>query len=152
MKTGTLNTEGTEQQAAQAIRRHLYLFAPRFAEKVRRGEKEQTIRPFRKRMPVVGDLAEFRYWSGKPYRSPQIKIGLTVITGVHEICLGIDHVRFKGDTINHTPWLDRFAIADGFQHWGELVQWFYAQHGEFPFRGFLTQWQSIPFLFDPPSA
>lgn len=63
-------------------RRFVRMFKPRFVEVVRLGLKRQTVRPVPKRMPAPGDVIDCRYWSGRPYDAPQVRIGDGVITRV----------------------------------------------------------------------
>lgn len=132
------------------MNRHVYLFKPEFEERIKQGLKRQTIRPRRKREPVVGDLADLRCWSGAPYRSKQRKITEEIITEVRPIV--IQHGGFQLDgSLPTLLFMDNnaahdFARLDGFKDWFHLVAWFADTHGPncFPFEGFLTRWQTKP--------
>lgn len=121
-------------------------FQSRFAPLVESGEKRQTIRAHRKdgRDPKVGDRL-FLYTGARTkecrklgesgcVRAERIEIG-----SKGSIVLGFAG-RFPV-TLNERS-RERFARADGFESWTELVGWFEATHG-LPFRGLLIEWDEI---------
>jgi hypothetical protein len=68
---------------------------------------------------------------------------------VLEIKIFKDEVRVKDEsllyrsaTYSTSESLNKFAIADGFNNWQELVEFFESTHG-LPFTGVLIQWDSI---------
>lgn len=131
------------------IRRHVIMFAARFADAVARGEKRQTIRPTRKRAVAVGDALDLRAWSGLPYRSKQVyltgiracvQVGtveiFTTIGGRTKILdrhMVLDGIEMSGEE------RDRFAQADGFSDFAVMSWWFMTTHG-LPFNGVLIRW------------
>lgn len=134
----------TALEGAMKPRRFVRMFKPRFAALVKSGAKLQTIRPTPKRMPRPGDILDARQWSGKPYRSKQIKLGEFIIANVAKVELRTYAVmmEFKTFTAAHaanTPSADAFARADGFTHWGDMLAWFEREHG-LPFDGILILW------------
>jgi len=127
-------------------RRFVKMFKPQFAAKVRAGTKRQTIRPIPKRMPSEGNTIDCRQWEGLPYRSKHIKIGEFTISKVRFVTVSTRMVSFK-ETESGDEWatgvgfhLERFAQADGFGSWEEMVDWFRREHGELPFKGLLIGW------------
>jgi hypothetical protein len=123
------------------------MFKPQFAAVVKSGLKRQTVRPVPKRMPAPGDRISLRMWSDKPYRSPQIILREAVITEVVKIQIQPGRIRLAGfsDITKHPrrssgdQTLDSFAMADGFESWAAMRDWFQAQHG-LPFDGVLFRW------------
>lgn len=115
------------------------LFQPRFAPLVRDRIKRQTVRPWPKRLPKVGEEFSGRQWSGLPYRSEQIEL-------VRSRLLGWDHVTIKewsvwlGERPHAQVPYDAFAKADGFKDWTDLQEWFLDNH-ELPFSGIVYFWE-----------
>lgn len=122
---------------APRVRTFVRLFKPRFARLVEDRQKFQTVRPWPKRVPCVGDRIDLREWSGKPYRSPQRKLYVGVITGIS--ALEIDEMGMLFNDGDRVWAADEFAKADGFKFYNELVDWFRAEHG-LPFKGVLIEW------------
>ena len=118
---------------------HVYLFQPRFAPLVESGKKRQTVRPMRKRMPDVGDIASLRAWTGQPYRSKQRLLLTARIIGVRRVRIVYDELFLSGARC--TPAIrEIFAQKDGFDNWDSMRAWFYLNHGGDTFDGFLTEW------------
>lgn len=114
------------------------LFKPRFAALVKSGQKRQTIRPIPKRMPKAGEKESWRQWTGKPYRSPQIKLAKVELTSVAKITIFEDAIHIAGWA---AP-MDTVAWADGFQNFDELRDWFKAEHS-LPFDGILIRSKTL---------
>lgn len=115
------------------------MFQPQFADAVSSGAKRQTIRPPRKRPIEVGQRLSLRKWQGSAYRSRQIELRAASCVEVCEIEIMEHAIVIEGDG-EHQPGLHAFAVADGFQSWGHMRDWFKATHG-LPFRGVLIKWQ-----------
>jgi len=120
------------------------MFKPRFVRLVRSGVKQQTIRPVRKRPIEAGDALALRYWSGLPYRSPQVTICYATCTAVWDIEIrgvdaGLSTCIVNGDEL--TPF-QRSTLArdDGFDDWAGMWDWFKANHG-LPFKGVVISWK-----------
>ncbi len=126
-------------------RRFVRLFKPRFAELISSGAKRQTIRPMPKRMPDVGDIIDCRQWSGLPYRSKQIRLGEYEVEAVGRVFLSERafelHLHGRIFIASKDTYMARdFAQADGFDSFGEMVDWFVENHG-LPFHGILIKWR-----------
>lgn len=65
------------------------MFKEQFAPLVKSGTKRQTVRPTPAVMPREGDTISLRKWSGKPYRSKQIKLREGKITKVERITIDL---------------------------------------------------------------
>ena len=130
----------------------VFLFQPQFHQLILSGQKRQTIRATRKRPVRVGDELSLRYWTGKPYRSPQaiLKEGVRCTrTGIVEliprssadgmfISCFLNGDRLTAEVGRHGEW-DNLAIADGFKNAAEMLEWFKQNHG-LPFKGDLVCW------------
>jgi len=119
------------------------MFKPQFAPLVESGEKCQTVRPWPKRLPQVGDRISLRCWTGKPYRSKQRVLREARITEGVAVYIDSDGVNlYETDwSAGYAPNCGAFAVADGFSCWEEMRQWFEREHG-LPFRGVLLVWQN----------
>lgn len=130
-------------------------FQPKFAPKVPVGLKLSTIRPEPTRpqdWPVAGDVLDARMWTGKPYRSPQTRLGTFPITSVRVVDILQSELRLStnGSRVQNlerliqadTPEGAALATREGFENWSEMIEWFRVTHG-LPFRGILIEW-----LFD----
>lgn len=116
------------------------MFKPRFAPLVAEGTKLQTVRPPRKRPIHAGDILSLRKWSGRPYCSPQVVLRSAVCIEVSPIWICSSGI-LVGDTGILAEGLDRFAVADGFRSWRDMVAWFIDEHG-LPFTGILIRWRA----------
>jgi hypothetical protein len=134
-----------ESLPPRAPRRHIFMVKPQWEEKIRRGHKTSTIRPLRKRKPVEGDIAEFRVWTGKPYRSKQRIIGEAVISLVDEIEMSEDGVEPLDENLKiRVGYIDDTVAAhDGFLNYAALWQWFRQEYGQnlASFQGMRTCWE-----------
>jgi hypothetical protein len=117
-----------------------------FKNKILNGSKRQTIRGIRKH-PIKEGEKLFLWWKQRsPHRE---KLGEAKCIKVLEIKIFKDEVRVKDEsllyrsaTYSTSESLNKFAIADGFNNWQELVEFFESTHG-LPFTGVLIQWDSI---------
>lgn len=119
------------------------MFKPQFAPLVESGKKCQTVRPWPKRLPKVGDRISLRAWIGKPYRSKQRVLREATIKTVASCEITQTSIRVGP----FDEQLGAFAVADGFSGWDEMRQWFEQQHG-LPFRGVLLVWQNAEISHD----
>lgn len=117
-------------------------FQKRFAGKVERGEKRQTIRARRKdgRNPKVGQTAYLYF--GMRTKSCR-KLGEEIITSVDPISI-VRNGRFFVDIDIPAGELgyygkEKLAKDDGFIEFSEMLEWFETTHG-LPFYGFLIKW------------
>lgn len=104
------------------------MFQPQFHSAVQSGDKQQTIRPPRKRPIRTGDRLSLRAWTGAPYRSKQRELRAAICQDVQPIEIGAD---FDDDDE---------ALRDGFGTAGEMRDWFARVHG-LPFRGVRVSWR-----------
>ena len=119
------------------------MYQPKFAGKVERRTKRQTVRPKRKREIKPGDFLSHRKWLDKPYRSKQVvlveafcisaeDIELEIVDGMYMIKVGREYL-YENQGIE-------FARADGFTTITEMFNWFEVTHG-LPFRnGVVIKW------------
>ena len=113
------------------------MFKPQFAPLVKSGVKRQTIRPYPKRMPKVGDRESWREWSGKPYRSKQIELAQVELTEVSPITITGKVISICGISVSTTD-EHLLAVADGFSHANAMKYFFDTTHG-LPFRGIVIK-------------
>ena len=113
------------------------MFKPRFAPLVKSGVKKQTIRPWPKRVPVIGEEISLRQWEDKPYRSKQIVLCDSVVTRIATV-----EITETGVIVDsYAEPCDAFAVADGFKDFFDLRDWFAETHG-LPFSdGILIVWK-----------
>lgn len=143
-----LPAQFSHRGAAQRPRRFVKMFKPQFAPGVKAGTKRQTVRPTPLRRPKVGDTIDCREWTGKPYRSPQRRLGLGKITLVADCRISDEGVMIgtfcQSYEIMGQPGGNRekFAVADGFRSFGEMLDWFRREHG-LPFVGILIKWEPL---------
>lgn len=123
-----------------------YGFKARFGPKIITKSKTQTMRLPRKdgRLPPVD--GELQMFTGM--RTPQcIRLGTATVKAVYPISIDWEHswvdVQMKPAgkpyRLNRAE-LDRFAVADGFENWLELYEFFHKVHGAEPFKGYLIIW------------
>ena len=115
------------------------MFKERFAAKVASGDKQQTIRPQRAHPIKVGEALSLRKWEGLPYRSRQVELVRAVCVRTTPIEI-LSHSVILDTNDNLTDRLQDFAIADGFESWGHMRDWFDETHG-LPFVGVLIKWE-----------
>lgn len=117
--------------------RFVRMFKPQFAPLVRDSIKLQTVRQMPKRMPVPGDIIDCREWSGKPYRSQQVRLKESEIVRVDRV-----EIYPLGMSINGMSYFARheFAVSDGFDTYYDMLHWFEETHG-LPFTGIVIAWK-----------
>ena len=118
-----------------------------FKDKIISGEKRQTIRSVRKFPIKEGDIL-YMYWKQRS-QTEREKLGEAKCIKLLEIKIFNDEVRIKDESLFYQSCtyasiesLNKFAIADGFNNWQELIKFFESTHG-LPFTGVLIQWNSI---------
>jgi len=110
-----------------------------FRKKVESGAKRQTIRAKRKYPIKKGDKL-FLWW--KQRSSERAKLGEAICTSVQDVTIEVKWVRVGDLLISGDIALDRFAIADGFDNFGYMIDFFSDTHG-LPFTGDLIKWDEI---------
>ncbi len=120
-----------------------------FKDKILSGAKRQTIRAIRKN-PIKEGEKLYMWW--KQRSSEREKLGET--TCINVVPLTIEKhglicaeplgqiVLGRKDLMISDQALNEFAIADGFNNWQELVEFFESTHG-LPFTGVLIQWDKL---------
>ncbi|MCA6580459.1 MAG: ASCH domain-containing protein [Pseudanabaena sp. M57BS1SP1A06MG] len=110
-----------------------------FRDKILSGAKRHTIRAKRKHPIKVGDKL-YMWWKQRSPKEKEklgestcIRVSPITITGLGVSCEDIG-VRYHC--------LDLFAIADGFDNWDEMRDFFQNTHG-LPFEGDLIEWGNI---------
>lgn len=94
-----------------------YNFKNQFADKVEKGEKRQTIRFPRKRQTIPGDTLHL--YTGMRTKSCRRLLPPTPCTAVKPVEIIPQGVILDGEPLWGDD-LDKFAIADGFNDFGEL--------------------------------
>lgn len=115
------------------------MFADRFVQRVKSGEKRHTIRGQRKQPIKPGDGLSLRHWSGKPYRSKQCVIHDVTCSEVWPIEISETGRVDMGDMILNHDEREMLAVQDGFKNFAEMKQWHLNAHG-LPFTGVLIEW------------
>jgi hypothetical protein len=126
------------------MRTFLFNFKKEFAPLVESGKKCQTVRATRKdgRVPVPGDLA--KGYTGLRTRSTRLLVSAPIVEAgrvlidFRESTIALDGGRLNG-------WEStRFAHADGFKSFPEMLAWFRKAHQEDPdyFEGFYAKWRA----------
>jgi len=113
-----------------------------FKDKILSGAKRQTIRAIRKN-PIKEGEKLYMWW--KQRSSEREKLGEAKCTKIAPITIS-KHGASSPDLSVRFHSLNEFAIADGFDNWQELVEFFESTHG-LPFTGVLIQWDSIKVPF-----
>lgn len=116
-------------------------FKRRFGEAVRSGQKRQTIRAPRKdnRDPQAGETLYL--YEGLRTRGVRV-LGVTTCETARSIQINATGgCWIEGKELNETQ-RDIVAIADGFEQWSELVEFFKQTHG-LPFDGFVYTWGEL---------
>lgn len=121
-----------------------------FKDKILDGSKRQTIRAIRKN-PIKEGETLYLWWK---QRSPERKkLGNATCESVRKVVIYEDHILCEDcffpdqyELIDHPDSLQNFAIADGFEGWNDLLNFFQHTHG-LPFKGVLIEWDGI--ISDP---
>jgi len=112
-------------------------FQERFANAVENGSKKQTIRKKRKIPIKNGDIlylyTGLRTKEARKLRKVKCNVVFDITINHKMIYLS------SGIAINTLESLDFFALADGFEDWGAMYDWFQKTHG-LPFKGQLIIW------------
>lgn len=127
----------------------IYNFQKRFAEKVRTGEKLQTIRKRRKR-PTAESETLYLYTglrSKNPEKLREAKCVRVLPIEIHaESYLMFPRIKVGAEWISRSE-MDAFARADGFANAAEFFEFWRDVHGltvKNPLTGFeLIQWSSL---------
>jgi hypothetical protein len=114
-----------------------------FRDKIESGAKRQTIRKIRKNPVKQGDNL-FLYWKQQAGAPHCAKLGEAVCQSITPVFISVDGVNIDNDKflIINQNGLDKFAIADGFENWQQMIEFFDKTHG-LPFTGVLIQWDEI---------
>jgi len=119
-----------------------------FKDKILNGSKRQTIRGIRKN-PIKEGEKLYLWWK---QRSPQReKLGEAKCVSIRHVYIN-NGVEIKKPNDNFASFLindgelNQFAIADGFDNWQQLIEFFENAHG-LPFEGVLIEWDSIKSQF-----
>lgn len=110
-----------------------------FSQDIRSGKKRQTIRSHKSRDPKPGDILYL--YTGLRTKHCK-KIGSAICTSVEQI--EIDHLNnifLNGRRLNLAE-RSYLAIADGFAHPSDIVEFIGRQYG-IPFNGLLIKWGGI---------
>lgn len=129
----------------------VYCFQPRFAPLVESGVKPHTMRPRRKRPPVVGELLSLRQWMGTPYRAKQRLLREANCTALVPSCIDENRVLFLNNERVPTSAAEEFAVNDGFPSYRAMIDWFAAAYG-LPFFGEVVYWDPFAPLIDEREA
>lgn len=113
-------------------------FKKQFANAVESGIKRQTIRTPRKHEIKTGDTLYL--YTGLRTSSTR-KLRTAKCSSVQIIRIAPDGISFSGDEICELSKMDKFAQADGFNNYSEMLAWFEEQHG-LPFVGILIKWEA----------
>lgn len=117
-------------------------FKRQFATDVESGKKHQTVRATRKdrKIPSVGDIA--CCYTGLRTRASRLLRESPIISVRRvRICHEFDgQLVVDGELLTHEA-RTAFARADGFDHWGAMLQFFADNHGRHDFEGFCVEWQ-----------
>jgi hypothetical protein len=111
-----------------------------FKDKIIDGSKTQTIRKPRKYPIKLGDRLQL-YWQ---QRTKNCELLLSACCFA---CIQIYIYPDGAKLLSFDGWepienLDQFAIADGFNNWQEMRDWFDKAHG-LPFNGVLIKWEVL---------
>lgn len=112
-------------------------FKKRWREPVRAGTKRQTVRAPRAdgRDPEPGQQLQLYYGM----RTKQCELLRRArCTGRKTVTIDFGHLEIDGRVQNEGQ-RDIFAIADGFEHFDDLQEFFAETHG-LPFSGFVYYW------------
>lgn len=116
-------------------------FNKKFASKVKRGLKTQTIRRFRK-FPIKPGDKLYLYTGLRTKYAKKLREAICIDTEI----IRIDHDgiererRLRKSFFHEREALNRFAKSDGFKDWNEMLTWWLKVHG-LPFEGTLISWK-----------
>ena len=113
-----------------------YNFQKRFKGPVKRREKNQTVRPERKRHARVGEPVQL-YYGMRTKQCEKLVTPDPVCKWVAPCVITRSLVRVAGLPIFE---VDQFARDDGFVDFSDMISWLENQHG-LPFTGVLIVWE-----------
>lgn len=119
------------------------MIMPDFAPLIVAGTKLVTIRAPRKRPHKIGEILDWRIWTGKPYRSKMRHVAFSVVTDYAPITLHPEGFEMDGIFTPPPADLNKLAVEDGFVDWLALVFWFHSRY-RFPFHAMLTRFRPLP--------
>ena len=136
-----------------ANRSYTILFRPRFEAPIRAGTKQQTIRENIRRKIIPGDKLHLRVWSGKPFDSPQLRLGTVFCTTVERVVIDVAPTEKRAQILlPRGIWpcpspLNRrqtlaFVRADGFSDVADFCD-YYADRKTLHVNAYLIRWASI---------
>lgn len=112
-----------------------------FKDKILSGEKRQTIRSVRKHPIKEGDVL-YMYWKQRS-QTEREKLGEAKCVKIRQVQIFREYlIEDQNKFCQIKQYLDKFAIADGFDNWDEMRDFFDKTHG-LPFTGVLIEWDSI---------
>lgn len=112
-----------------------------FRDKIESGAKHQTIRGVRKNPIKSGDRL-FMYWKQRSPKNCE-KLGEATCKAVTKVVIeDTGYLLFNPPENRQELNKNDFAIADGFDNWQKLIEFFESAHG-LPFEGVLIEWDSI---------
>ena len=111
-------------------------FQKQFADAIKDGSKCQTIRKRRKYPIKKGDTLYL--YTGLRTKNAE-KLKEIKCSDVLKVKMDWKKVALPAIVINYLEYLDEFAIADGFEDWTEMINWFESVHG-IPFEGDIIMW------------
>jgi len=114
-------------------------FKGQFAQPIRLGIKQQTIRAPRRQPIKAGDVLHL--FTGMRTKHCR-RIGEAVCSEVHHIAIHLAEsmIRFDGRTLTSLAELNRFAQSDGFTGWADMRQFWEDTHPGDLFEGTLIRW------------
>lgn len=120
-------------------------FNKRFVALIEDGMKHQTIRAERKdgKVPVVGDRIHC-YFGLRTKHTRMLR--QATITSVHQVVINIPEweVWVDGNRMPmHGAGPDKFARADGFQDFKDMMTWWQRTHAGPRFTGFMIKWGGV---------
>lgn len=114
-----------------------YNFKKQFAHAVEIGDKNQTVRPKRKRPTVVGD--DLYLYTGMRTKQCR-KLRDTTCWLVQDIEIGVGGIVLDGWVmLIESPAADDFAEDDGFLDSRDMIEWFDITY-DLPFKGEVIYW------------
>ncbi len=115
-----------------------------FLEAAMSGKKIHTIRENTKGYYQDGDVVEIRQWSGKPYRSKQVRTGLVFKIGVEPVRLGM--LRGHADFYDGNAWsLRHVARKDGLST-EAFIDWFFPHGQKEPWIGCVIHFTNFRYV------
>jgi len=114
-------------------------FQKQFSEKVQKGIKTQTVRATRKRPIKVGEKL-FLYTGMRTKACRLLGYGVCTDVSDFEIRLLSENIYINKKILNNEE-KERFALADGFNSFKELLYFFFKDGEDVIFRGHVYSWE-----------